>query len=233
MVIQAVTYSFLQIVIGGNASTAMTDAYPSTPDEGLNVLVLILNGGWAMVPIFGLLLFALYSFISRYFSIAKASRNNETLMQNIGAAIQKSNIDDALQICSLYDTPSAKMAEKGILRIGRPLGDINTAIDNAGRLEIIKLENFVPRFVNIAVLSVLIGLLGTFMGLIQVFYDMPGAMGTKNSVSDALVPTVAGLAVAVVAYCGFIILNSKVKNAALRVASCQNEFMDILIEPVR
>lgn len=233
MVIQAITHSLLQIVIGGNTSPAVPDTYQSAAPEGLNVLVMILNAGWSMLPIFALLIFTVYSFVGRYFTIAKAGRDNHLLMQNVGAAIQNGSIEDALKICRQKDTVATKMTEKGILRIGRPLADISSAIDNVGRLELATLEKLVPRLQNIAVLAILFGFLGTAMSLIHVFGDASTAAESPYGICDAIVPVIAGLIVGIIAYWCYSILNTKVKKVAILVALCSTEFMDMLVEPAK
>ncbi len=231
MVIQAITHSLLQIVIGGNAAPEIPETYDAAVPEGINLLVLILNAGWSMLPIFILLFIAVYTFIGRSFIIYKAQREDSLLLDNINAAIKNGSIEDALQICRQKQTPVAKMLEKGIQRIGRPLSDISSAMQNTGRFEIIKTEKSVPRLATIAVLALLVGMLGSATGFLHVFSAVPAGIEGENSISNAILPMIAGLIVAIFSYWGYSVLRARVKKAEMLTEMYRAEFMDMLIEP--
>jgi len=130
------------------------------------------------------------------------------------------------------------MVEKGITRIGRPLNDVNTAIENVGKLEIYKLEKGLPTLATVAGAAPMIGFLGTVIGMIKAFYDMANAGNNidvsllSNGIYTALVTTVAGLIVGILAYFAYNILVSKVEKVIFRLEATSTEFMDILNEPV-
>ncbi|HPR33093.1 MAG TPA: MotA/TolQ/ExbB proton channel family protein, partial [Prolixibacteraceae bacterium] len=146
-------------------------------------------------------------------------------------------IDAALALCRSTNKPIARMIEKGIVRIGRPLNDVNTAIENIGNLEVSKLEKGLPVLASVAGGAPMIGFLGTVMGMIQAFYDMANAGNNidvtllSSGIYQAMVTTVAGLIVGIIAYFGYNILVSRVENVVFKMEASTTEFMDLLNEP--
>ena len=197
------------------------------------------KGGWLMLPIILLSTIAVYIFFERYFAIRKASRVDTNFMNRIRDYIHDGKLDSALALSQSYDLPQAKMIEKGISRIGKPLSDVNTAIENTGRLEIYKLEKGLPLLATIAGGAPMIGFLGTVMGMIRAFYDMSMAGNNidvgqlSNGIYTALVTTVAGLIVGVIAYFAYNILVSNVEKVVFQLEATTTEFMDLLNEPAK
>jgi len=143
-----------------------------------------------------------------------------------------------LALCQSTDTPVARMIEKGLQRIGRPLNDINAAIENVGNLEITKLETNLPTLATVAGAAPMLGFLGTVMGMVKAFYTM-SMKGNNIMVSDladgiytAMVTTVAGLIVGILAYLAYNILVVKVEKVVFQLEANTSEFMDLLNEPV-
>jgi biopolymer transport protein ExbB len=198
---------------------------------------LSLKGGWIMIPIFLLSLIAMYIFGDRYIAIQKASKIDPALMNQIRQNIQDGKIDSALSLCRATDKPIARMLEKGITRIGRPLNDVHTAIENVGNLEVTKLEKGLPLLASAAGGAPMIGFLGTVMGMIQAFYDMANAGNNidvtllSSGIYQAMVTTVAGLIVGIVAYFAYNILVAKVESVVFKMEASTTEFMDLLNEP--
>ncbi len=212
---------------------------PGTEGEiSLSFFELALKGGWIMIPIFLLSVAAVYIFFERYFAIRKASVTDVNFMNRIREYIHEDKIDAALALCRSKNTPVARMIEKGIQRIGRPLPDVNAAIENVGNLEISKLEESLPFLATIAGGAPMLGFLGTVLGMIRAFYDMSMAGNNidvgllSNGIYTAMVTTVAGLIVGIFAYFGYNYLVARIEKVVFNLEANTNEFMDLLYEPV-
>ena len=191
-----------------------------------------------MVPILILSVLAVYIFFERFFAIKKASEIDTSFMDRIRDYILDGKVDNALTLCQSFSNPTSRMIEKGIQRIGRPLQDISTSIENVGKLEIYQLERGLPTMATVAGAAPMIGFLGTVMGMIRAFYDM-STSGSNIDVSQlstgiymALVTTVAGLIVGIIAYFAYNILVARVEKVVNKLEAHSTEFMDLLNEPV-
>lgn len=214
-------------------------AVQNQPQElTLNFWELTLKGVWIMVPLALLWLIAVYLFIERYWAIKKASRADVNFMNRIKEYIHDDKIESAMALCQAQNTPVARMIEKGIQRIGRPLSDVNAAVENVGNLEISKLEGGLPTLATIAGGAPMIGFLGTVIGMIRAFYDMSMAGNNidvgllSNGIYTAMVTTVAGLIVGIAAYFGYNYLVARVEKVVFTMEANTTEFMDLLNEPV-
>lgn len=217
---------------------AATDFATSGADGiSLKFWELAMKGGWIMIPIFALSLIAIFIFGDRYIALQRASKIDTGLMNQIKINIQKGNIDAALALCRSTDKPITRMIEKGITRIGRPLNDVNAAIENVGNLEVARLEKGLPLLASVAGGAPMIGFLGTVMGMIQAFYDMANAGNNidvtllSSGIYQAMVTTVAGLMVGIVAYFAYNILVSSVESLVFKMEGTTTDFMDLLNEP--
>ena len=190
-----------------------------------------------MIPILLLSVIGVYIFIDRYFAIKKAGKFDNGLLEKVKVYITGGKIDAALALCKSSSTPAARMLEKGISRIGRPLTDVNAAIENVGNLEISKLEKGLPVLASVAGGAPMIGFLGTVMGMIQAFYDMSNAGNNidvtllSTGIYQAMVTTVAGLIVGIIAYFAYNILVSNVEKVVFKMEATTSDFMDLLNEP--
>lgn len=209
-----------------------------TGEISLSFFDLAIKGGWIMIPLFLLSIVAIYIFSERYLAIRKASETDANFMNRIREYIHEDKIDSALALCQSKSTPVARMIEKGIQRMGRPLSDVNTAIENVGNLEISKLEASLPFLATISGGAPMIGFLGTVIGMIQAFYDMSMAGNNidvsllSNGIYTAMVTTVAGLIVGIFAYFGYNFLVARVEKVVFDLEAKTSEFMDLLNEPV-
>lgn len=225
---------FLQINVTDSISTEAAEA----GELKLSYWEMALKGGWIMIPIVILSIVAVYIFIERYFAIKKASQTDINFMNRIKDYIHDDKIDSALALCQSTQSPVARMIEKGIQRIGRPLNDINAAIENVGNLEISKLEKNLPALATVSGAAPMIGFLGTVMGMIRAFYDMSNAGNNidvgllSNGIYTAMVTTVAGLMVGIIGYLAYNILVAKVEKVVFQLEANTSEFMDLLNEPV-
>lgn len=227
----------LQIQSGTHMTGAATLGVQ--PDGiSMNFFDLALKGGPVMIPIVLLSFIAVYIFIERFVIIRRAGRFDMNLMEKIKNHITSGKIDAARALCQSVDNPAARMVEKGISRIGRPLADINTAIENVGNLEIQKLEKGLAWLAAAAGGAPMLGFLGTVTGMVKAFYDMATAGNNiditllSTGIYQAMVTTVAGLIVGISAYFAYNILVTNVEKIVFNMEAVTTEFMDMLNEPV-
>jgi len=223
----------------GSISTADIAAKATKAAVELNFFDLAIKGGWIMIPIILLGFIAVYIFGERYYTIRKASIIDRSFMDQIKMLIHKGKIDEAMMLCRSNDAPVARMIEKGISRIGRPLNDVNTAIENVGNLEISKLEKGFPALASVSGGAPMLGFLGTVIGMVQAFYNMSTAGSNvdvtilSGGIYLAMVTTVAGLIVGITAYFAYNILVAKVESVVFQMEATTSEFMDLLHEPAK
>ncbi len=200
---------------------------------------LAIKGGWVMIPIVFLSLVAVYIFFERWFAIKKAADIDQNFMNRIKDYIMDGKVDAAKTLCQSTDNPVAAMIEKGISRIGRPLNDVNAAIENVGRLEVYKLERGLPTLASVSGGAPMIGFLGTVIGMVQAFHQMSTAGNNINvgelsgGIYTALITTVAGLIVGIIAFFAYNILTAKVDKVINTMEASSTEFIDLLNEPAK
>lgn len=175
-------------------------------------------------------------FIERYFSISKAGKIDENFMNNIRMSVSTGNIKAAQSLCSSTDSPVSRMVEKGLMRIGKPLKEIDAAIENVGNLEIFKLEKNLSTLASIAGAAPMLGFLGTVTGMIIAFYKMAAEQNVTpdvlaGGIYQALITTAFGLVVGLFALIGYNLLVAKVEKVVFQMERSTMEFMDLLQEP--
>lgn len=197
------------------------------------------NGGalmWVLLILGGVTIFI---FVERFLAIQKASKLDMHFMQRIRDYISDGNIRAAVELCRHTDTPIARMVEKGLGRLGRPMADVQNAIENVANLEVSKLENGLPFLATIAGGAPMIGFLGTVLGMVQTFMDMSAAGGTvdmallSGGMYVAMVTTVGGLIVGIPAYFGYNYLVARIEKLVFRMEANSIAFMDILNQPAQ
>ncbi|HPV16477.1 MAG: MotA/TolQ/ExbB proton channel family protein [Bacteroidales bacterium] len=224
---------FLQLLMQEGQEAATMAA------EKLTLLDFAIKGGWVMIPIVLLFLVATYIFIERLYVIKKASKQDFNFMNRIKDYIHDGKIDAAVALCKSTDSPSARMVEKGISRLGRPLQDISTAIENVGKLEISKLERGFPTLATIAGAEPMLGFLGTVIGMVESFYNMEQAGNNidisimSGGIYTALITTVAGLIVGILGYFAYNTLVVRTEKVVFNLEATMTEFLDILNEPLK
>ncbi len=207
--------------------------------KSLSVWDLTLKGGWIMIPILLLSVLAVYIFVERYYAIRKASIEDQSFMNRVREFIHDGKIEAAVRLAQSTNTPVSRMIEVGISRIGRPMSDVNAAIENVGRLEIYKLERGLATLAAAAGAAPMLGFLGTVLGMIRAFFDMSLAGSTidigilSNGIYTAMVTTAAGLLVGIPAFFFYNILVSKIETVVFVLETRSSEFMDLLNEPVK
>jgi len=206
-------------------------------DQSLSIWEMTMKGGWVMIPIALLSIVAVYIFVERYLVIKKAIREDETFMNRVKEFIHEGKIESAIRLSQASSSPVSRMIEAGITRIGRPMTDVNIAIENVGRLEIYKLERGLATLAAAAGAAPMLGFLGTVLGMIRAFYDMTVAGGSvdlailSNGIYTAQITTAAGLIVGIPAYFFYNILVSRIQTVVFILETRASEFLDLLNEP--
>ncbi|MBQ1224539.1 MAG: MotA/TolQ/ExbB proton channel family protein [Alistipes sp.] len=210
-----------------------------TAKETMSLWELFLAGGWLMWVLLLLGGVTIFIFVERFVAIVKASRLNINFMNRIRDFIVEGKIKDAVALCRKENTPIARMIEKGIERLVRPMSDVQNAIENVANLEVSKLENGLPFLATIAGGAPMIGFLGTVIGMVQTFMDMSQAGGTvdlallSGGMYVAMVTTVGGLLVGIPAYFGYNYLVARIEKLVFRMEANSIAFMDILNQPAK
>ena len=206
-------------------------------EKTLNLIDMAVEGGWLMLVLLFLSVMAIYIFGNKWWLIHKAGQIDKNFMNDIHDYIHDGKIKSAIDLCQKYDSPVARLVEKGIERIGRPLQDIQTAVENMGNVEVARLEKGLPMLATIAGGAPMIGFLGTVSGMIEAFFRMSTAGNNiditllSGGIYEAMVTTVGGLFVGIIAYFGYNYLTSQISNLVFKMESTTIEFIDMLHEP--
>ena len=202
--------------------------------DGLSFWQMALNGGWLMIPLALLSILAIYIFAERYMVIRKASKDAPYFMDRIREFLLDGKRDAAIKVCKQTRAPYAAMIEKGIMRIGRPAADIQSAIENVGNLQIAQMEKGFTMLATISSGAPMIGFLGTVTGMIRAFYDMASAGNNaditllSSGIYQALTTTVAGLIVGIIAMFAYNYLVGKLDKVVNEMEAKTLEFMDLI-----
>ena len=220
------------------ADTAAVAETASAPvEQTLSLIDLASKGGWLMIVLLLLSILAIYIFGSKWWMIRKAGQINKNFIKDIRDLIHDGKIKSAIELCRKYNSPVARLIEKGIERIGRPLQDIQTAVENTGSVEVARLEKWLPMLATIAGGAPMIGFLGTVTGMIEAFFRMSTAGNNiditllSGGIYEAMVTTVGGLFVGIIAYFGYNFLTSQISNIVFKMERATIEFIDMLHEP--
>lgn len=204
----------------------------------MNLLTMATYGGWIMVILALLLAWACYIFIERLVVLVRATKEDKTFMDRIRDYIHEGKIDSALNLCKTTDTPVARMVEKGISRIGRPMQDVQVAVENVGNIEVSNLEKGLVIMATISAGAPMLGFLGTVLGMVQTFYNMAASgdgvieMGALSTgMYQAMVTTIGGLIVGILAMFAYNLLVARIDRVVRLLESRTMEFMDLLNEP--
>ena len=204
--------------------------------EELRFIELLFKGGWVMVPLALLAFMGLVIFVERYLTIRKASKDEMNLMLQVKQSVKSANLESALTICRNSNTPLGRMLEKGLLRIGRPIKDIEGAIENVGKLEVSKLEKNISILGIIAGIAPMLGFVGTIIGVITIFHEVSVKgiieIGTiSGGLYVKMITSATGLIIGIIAYVLYHILNIMVDRIILKMETDAIEFIDLLEEP--
>ena len=209
----------------------------ATIAQELSVWDLAMRGGWIMIPLAILSLVCIYVFVERCLALRRAQKEDDSFMDRIREYIHDGEIDSARRLCSKTDTPYARLIGKGISRIGRPMNDVLVTLENTGNIEIAALEKGLPWLATTAAGGPMIGFLGTVIGMVQAFFNLASAGSSANiavladGIYSALVTTVAGLIVGLIAMFAYNYLVARINKVMNALEAKTMEFMDLLNEP--
>lgn len=207
--------------------------------ERITLWQMAINGGWIMIVLAVLLALAIYIAVERYLALRQAINvdTDNVFMNNIREFIHKGDVEGARSLSKGTNSPLARMVDKGLSRLGRPLSDIQTAIENEGTLEVARLEKRVNLVATVASLGPMIGFLGTVTGMVTCFQDMAHAGNNieintlATGMYQAMVTTIGGLIVGIICYFLYNVLVSRINKVVLDIEVRAAEFMDLLHEP--
>lgn len=238
-----VLHSFIASILLFFQSTTATTTTPATTDHSKQSLIDIILGssmsGLIVIAVLtALSVAAVVIIIERYMTLTRAGQVDQNFMNSIRTSVESGNLQAAKALCQSVDAPMARMVEKGLDRIGKPLDDINKAIENTGNLELLKLEKNLSTLATISGIAPMIGLLGTVIGLIISFQDMASATNItpqvlSNGIYHALTATAFGLFVSIIAMAGYNLLVSTLDKVIFKMENTAVQFMDLLQEPSR
>lgn len=220
-----------------SASAAAASRVAADTVKDLSVWQLCMEGGWLMIPLALLSLICIYVLIDRAIVLHKASREDESFMKRIRDYIHEGEIESARNLCKQTDTPYARLIDKGLTRLGRPAQEVLIAIENTGNIEVARLGKGLTWLATTAAGAPMIGFLGTVIGMVEAFYNLASAGSQANidvlagGIYEALVTTVAGLIVGVIALFAYNWLTSRINRVLTGLESRTMEFMDFLNEP--
>ncbi|NDW13789.1 MotA/TolQ/ExbB proton channel family protein [Bacteroides sp. 214] len=229
--------------VGGTLADSLASANPVlTPVAGpeeMNMMDMAIKGGWIMLILALLSVICFYILFERMYVIRKAGKEESLFMERIKDYILSGEIKSAINYCRSMNTPSARMIEKGISRLGRPVNDVQAAIENVGNLEVAKLEKGLTVMATISGGAPMIGFLGTVTGMVRAFYEMANAGNNiditllSGGIYEAMITTVGGLIVGIIAMFAYNYLVTLVDGVVNKMEGKTMEFMDLLNEPVK
>ncbi len=220
-----------------NVTENVTAAAPAVTEQSFDLLSMAAKGGFLMIVLAVLSVIAIYIFGQKWWMIHKAGQIDKNFMKDIRDYIHDGKIKSAIDLCEHYDSPVARLVQKGIERLGRPLSDIQASVENTGNAEVARLEKGLPMLATIAGGAPMIGFLGTVIGMVQAFFNMYTAGSNvdiatlSGGIFTAMITTVGGLVVGIIAYFGYNYLTSNISNLVFKMENATIEFMDVLHEP--
>jgi biopolymer transport protein ExbB len=224
-----------------DTTSALAGQIPASAEpkqDSLSLLELILKGGFIMIPLGILSIMTIYFFFERFITLRKASKLDINFMNNIKDYIYNGNRDAAKALCRNTDSPAARMVEKGVARIGKPIKEIEEAMEGVGKLELNKLEKNLSVLSLIGRIGPILGFVGTIAGVIKIFYDISLTDNISIGVISAglyqkMITSASGLVIGLLAFIGYYILNSMLDKIVNKMETASTEFIDILHEPTK
>ena len=213
------------------------EAAPVQQEMSYSLLEMATKGGWLMLVLLALSIVAIYIFGKKWWMIGQAGKIDKDFIADIRDYIHDGKVKSAQTLCSKYDAPVARMVEAGIVRMGKPLTDIQAAVENVGNVEIARLEKGLPYLATIAGGAPMIGFLGTVIGMVQAFFNMANAGNNiditllSSGIYTAMITTVGGLIVGILAYFGYNYLTARISSLVYSMENATIKLMDVLAEP--
>ena len=214
-------------------TTAETlEAVPVQEELSFSLISMAAKGGWLMLVLLALSIVAIYIFGKKWWAISQAGKVDKNFIKDVDNYLMEGKVRSARALCRRSDTPVARMIEKGVERIDKPLGDIRIAVENVANVEVAKLEKGLPALATIAGGAPMIGFLGTVMGMVQAFFNMAQAGNNiditllSGGIYTAMITTVGGLIVGILAYFGYNFLTAKITGLVSKMEAASIEFLD-------
>lgn len=209
-----------------------------TADQSISVLDLAMKGGVIMIPLALMWVIAVYIFVERLLTINKAAKIPDSFMNSVKDLVTRGDVNGAKIVCSQNDTPTARIIEKGIMRIGKPIENIEKSMENIGRLELYKMEKNLVILTIIAGVAPMFGFLGTIAGMIQTFFNISITsditLGTiAGGIYVKMITSATGLMIGIMAYIGYSYLNAQIDKVVNYMEAASAEFIDVLHAPVK
>ena len=228
----------LQITEGAASTTAAlpTAASQASKQDSLSLLDLIIKGGYIMIPIGVLSIISIYVLIEKFVAIRKAGRLSRDFMSNIKENIKKGNLEGASAVCKSNPSSVAAVIDKGIARIGKPIKEIESAMEGIGKLEVAKMEKNMSVLGIIAGIAPMFGFIGTISGVIKIFYNISLADNISiglisGGLYEKMITSASGLVVGVFAFVSYHYLNLLIDRVIYKVEASSIEFIDVLQDP--
>ena len=218
-------------------STGMA-VHTAATDKGVSLIELLTLGGWIMIPLTALFLITIFVFFERFLSIRKASSIEGNFMNIIRDHIVNGNVTAARSFAKNTNNPVARIIDKGIQRIGKPIENIERSMENVGKLEVYNMERNLSILSLVAGIAPLLGFLGTIIGMFQLFYSLATGgdftiQTMANGIYTKVITSATGLIIGLIAYISHNVLTTQVDKTAYRMEAASAEFLDILQEPTR
>lgn len=219
-------------------TTAVADSLQATSAEGSSLLDLLLLGGWVMVPLVLLSILTIYLFVERIITIRQAGANPEAITERVRDYVRNGDVEGAISYCQQKDVPITRILKQGLERLGRPISEIQDAVQAAGKHETFELEKRTNLLASIAGIAPMLGFFGTVVGMIRAFQEIQNMQGTVNpsqlagGIWEALITTAAGLMVGILALFAYNFLLERIRRLTNDMERSATDFIDLLQEPV-
>ena len=223
-------FNFLQTAV--DAAAEAVEVAPVQEELSFSLISTAAKGGWLMLVLLALSIVAIYIFGKKWWAISQAGKIDKNFIKDVDNYLMEGKVRSARALCRRSDTPVARMIEKGVERIDKPLGDIRIAVENVANVEVAKLEKGLPALATIAGGAPMIGFLGTVMGMVQAFFNMAQAGNNiditllSGGIYTAMITTVGGLIVGILAYFGYNFLTAKITGLVSKMEAASIEFLD-------
>ena len=223
-------FNFLQTAV--DAAAEAVEVAPVQEELSFSLISMAAKGGWLMLVLLALSIVAIYIFGKKWWAISQAGKIDKNFIKDVDNYLMEGKVRSARALCRRSDTPVARMIEKGVERIDKPLGDIRIAVENVANVEVAKLEKGLPALATIAGGAPMIGFLGTVMGMVQAFFNMAQAGNNiditllSGGIYTAMITTIGGLIVGILAYFGYNFLTAKITGLVSKMEAASIEFLD-------
>ncbi|MCR5709447.1 MAG: MotA/TolQ/ExbB proton channel family protein [Bacteroidales bacterium] len=214
------------------AAEEIVEAVPVQEELSFSLISMAAKGGWLMLVLLALSILAIYIFGKKWWAIRAAGKIDKNFIKDVDNYLLEGKVRSARALCKRFDTPVARMIEKGVERIDKPLGDIRIAVENVANVEVAQLEKGLPALATIAGGAPMIGFLGTVMGMVQAFFNMAQAGNNiditllSGGIYTAMITTVGGLIVGILAYFGYNFLTARITSLVSKMEAASIEFLD-------